>query len=852
MVDFKKLTRRKKISGVTDPIEIFEDLDKESGKEYLRPSQESVLRAWHSHFRGRRDTIIKLHTGQGKTLIGLLMLQSSLNENQGPAVYICPNNYLVQQTVEEARSFGIRTVQFDPEVPGKIPQLFLNSARILVTTCSKLFNGKSVFGGPGTGREPIKLGAIVIDDAHKCLDIIREAFSVRVGRKNEDETPNPVYKDLWRLFEDSLRRQAPGTCADIASGEDRVMAVPFWTWHDKQREVLKILEKHKAREELLFVWDMIKDNISQSVCVFSGRSVETSPRLLPLDLISSFSEAPRRILLSATLTEDAFLVRDLGISPESVSAPLSQGDVRYSGERLIILPTLVSPRLERERIAPWVSSIAKKHGTFGTVTITPSFSQGDLWNKYGANVADVKTLYKSIDHLRKRIDEGNAREVLVLVNEYDGVDLPDNMCRILCLDSLPAYKSLMERYLQDLRPTSTGMRRQMAQRVEQGMGRGIRGSSDWCIVLITGNNLTDFLSEDSKRRYLSKEAQQQVRIGEELAKEMQGEGTGLAVIEKLVNQCLERDADWKEYYKEKMSEVEPEKYGGHDLEISLIEREAETLFRQGHYEKAVLSLEKLISKSDQADRGWYLQLKAVYKYPLNAARSMEIQLKAHSENLRVFHPEPGITYTKLRFTGASQANEILQLVKKHDTANALVVDVMKTLDKLSFNSPADSFEEGLDELGKALGFTTQRPELEGSGGPDNLWRVNDKMYWVIECKNEVLGKREEISKGEIGQVNNDIGWFEKHYTGCQAAYVFVHPAEKLAKDAYPNKPCWTINEASLDELKENVKKLYLGLGETLPNTMSEDLVKKRLLENQLLSDELAKRYLRGPARQSKA
>lgn len=780
------------------------------------------------------------------------MLQSSLNEGQGPAVYLCPNSYLVEQTVEEADSFGIRTVQFDPEVPGKIPQLFLNSARILVTTCSKLFNGKSVFGGPGTGREPIKLGAIVVDDAHKCLDIIREAFSIRIERKNRDATPNPVYKELWRLFEESLQRQAAGTCVDVASGEDRVMAVPFWTWHDKQREVLKVLEKHKTREELLFVWDMIKNSISQAVCVFSGKAVEISPRLLPLELIPSFSEASRRILLSATLTEDAFLVRDLGISNESVSSPLSQGDVKYSGERLIVLPTLVSPRLERDKIVPWISSLARKNGNFGVVTITPSFPQGDIWSKYGATVADVKSLYSSIDRLRKKIDEGNAREVLVLVNEYDGVDLPDNTCRVLCLDSLPSYKSLIERYMQDVRPTSSGMRRQMAQRVEQGMGRGIRGSSDWCIVLVTGNNLTDFLSEDSKRKFLSKEAQQQVRIGEELAKEMQGEGTGLAVIERLVNQCLERDADWKEYYKEKMSEVELEKFGGHDLEVSMLEREAESLFRLGHYEKAVLLLDKLIGKADQADQGWYLQLKATYTYPLNTARAMEIQLKAHSENLRVFHSETGITYAKLGPTGANQASEISHFVKQHESSNSLVVAVMKTLDKLSFNSPADSFEEGIDELGKVLGFRTQRPELEGSGGPDNFWRVKDKTYWVIECKNRVSGKRDEISKGEVAQLNNDLGWFEQHYAGSRATYVVVHPAEKLAEDAYPNQPCWTLGEDSLEKIRENVKKLYLSLGETLLNAVSEEIVKRKLSENHLLSEELVKLYLHGPARQPKS
>jgi replicative superfamily II helicase len=51
---------------------------------------------------------VKLHTGQGKTLVGLLMLQSRLNAGKGPVVYLCPDHFLIAQTCEQARQFGIR------------------------------------------------------------------------------------------------------------------------------------------------------------------------------------------------------------------------------------------------------------------------------------------------------------------------------------------------------------------------------------------------------------------------------------------------------------------------------------------------------------------------------------------------------------------------------------------------------------------------------------------------------------------------------------------------------------------------------------------------------------------------
>ena len=72
-----------------------------------------------------------MNTGSGKTLVGLLMLQSCLNENLGPALYLCVDKQLVEQVVEMANECGISNVTFET---GSIPVKFLNSESILVTT----------------------------------------------------------------------------------------------------------------------------------------------------------------------------------------------------------------------------------------------------------------------------------------------------------------------------------------------------------------------------------------------------------------------------------------------------------------------------------------------------------------------------------------------------------------------------------------------------------------------------------------------------------------------------------------------------------------------------------------------
>ena len=127
MVDFKKRLAGKKAERPIDPVELYDTLDRTHDKGPLRPAQLIVLQNWNTSHRDDQDVIVKLHTGQGKTLIGLLMLQAQLNNGKGPALYLCPNNFLVDQTIDQAKQFGISTCQADPELPDE----FVNGDKIL-------------------------------------------------------------------------------------------------------------------------------------------------------------------------------------------------------------------------------------------------------------------------------------------------------------------------------------------------------------------------------------------------------------------------------------------------------------------------------------------------------------------------------------------------------------------------------------------------------------------------------------------------------------------------------------------------------------------------------------------------
>jgi replicative superfamily II helicase len=219
MVDFSKHLASGKPEKKLHPIEIYDSLDRKSDKGPLRPTQEAMLSKWYELRLAERDIILKLHTGEGKTLTGLLMLQSKLNLNQGPALYLCPDKYLAEQTQAQADKFGIKwcTIGEDRQLPAD----FRNSKSILITHVQKLFNGKSKFG-LGNRAEPV--GAIVLDDSHACIDTIRNAFTIKLTR----EAHGSLFDQLFSFFEDDLRHQSMARTEEVKAQEWNVlMPVPY-------------------------------------------------------------------------------------------------------------------------------------------------------------------------------------------------------------------------------------------------------------------------------------------------------------------------------------------------------------------------------------------------------------------------------------------------------------------------------------------------------------------------------------------------------------------------------------------------------------------------------------------------
>jgi hypothetical protein len=261
-------------------------------------------------------------------------------------------------------------------------------------------------------------------------------------------------------------------------------------------------------------------------------------------LISRKGWRRQSLLKQSTVTDDSFLVKGLRLSADTINNPLVSKNEKWSGEKMILIPSLMNETLDRSII---VREFARPRAgrDYGVVALVPSFGRSKDWEAYGATVATTKTIYKEIEKLK----DVSCDATLVIANRYDGIDLPDDVCRILIFDSKPFSDNLGERYDTRCRTHSLMTIVRTTRSIEQGLGRSVRGEKDYCAILITNAELVRIVRSPIYRTHFSKQTQTQIEIGLEIAEmvkeETRKQQTPLESLHSVIKQCLARDDGWK-------------------------------------------------------------------------------------------------------------------------------------------------------------------------------------------------------------------------------------------------------------------------------------------------------------------
>ncbi|AIM36991.1 hypothetical protein KO02_10000 [Sphingobacterium sp. ML3W] len=827
----KKLESKSKPSLPIDPIDLYQSLYHKEGYAYLRGIQEEVLKSWHLR-RNDKEVLCKMNTGSGKTLVSLLMLYSKLVEGVGTVVYTCPDKYLLEQAKKQANLYGIPVCEI--ESGNQFPADFLNCKSILLCNFHKIFNAKSIFT-----RDNIEIGAIVIDDAHTCVDIARQNTTLNIS------STHTIFDRLILLFQDELKRQAPGSYRSLLDGDPyaKILKVPYWSWLDRKDEILDILSEFSDDDELKFKWQMICDTLDTYDCYIGPKGIQISPSIVPYESIRSFSEAKFKYILSATFEDQVDLIKDFGIAETSVLNAIIPRNRKDEGQRLILAPKRFDPKIEDSDLRVLVKEFAENE--INVVVLVPSEDKAKVWYKLGAqNLNSDGNISDNIDKLK--YSKGG---LYILVNRYDGVDLHGDMCRLLIMDGYPRFTSYNDLY-KEIR-VDTIQASLKSQIIEQGLGRAVRSGSDYCAVILMGNDLVQFLGNKFNYGYFSPVTRKQIESGLTILDDVEDKTDSLNTIKETISFCLKQDENWREFHKTILDEVQDDELGENkkkDLHIAQIEKEALNEFKLRRYNNSCdIIAVKIINNKDLdlnlKHKAWYYEYAGKMIYQLDKVKANDLQIKSTMAP-HMLTPRNGENYSRLN-KNEGQSSMILNYINQFNKSQDLKIHLHNIIDDLTFSQDvkASKFETALKLTGKLLGFDAHQPENEFGNGPDVLWIMSENHYLILEAKSMAIHK--EITRDNIGQLLQSGEWFKKHYGNTtHHTLVTLQAPDTKGWNVNPSENTRVIDNEALLNLKKDIEQFYNAIISKGIGAINKEEIGRLINAHRLSADNIRNNYLK--------
>lgn len=800
--------------GPTEPIELFESLKivSKDVKELWRP-QADALRDWDKN-RIMKDVLFLLNTGAGKTLIGLLAAQSIVNETRGKVLYVCATNQLVEQTRMKATEYGIDpTTYYNGTWHG---DSFNKCIGPCITNYQALFNGKSIFRNTD-------VEAIIFDDAHTAFSIIQEQYTMSIYKammgapwKNLIELFMPYFQQAHRLnvFSDVIRGIDPYS----------VLFVPtFWIYQHMDKMVSILEQAGVAHEKsTMFPWAYLKDRLALCAVMLDASGVHFCPPVPPIHTLPYFSNRVRRLYLSATMPKGAAFYRAFGRKPDLIIRP---GGRAGDCERMI-LTAQVSCTDEEAR--GWIKQAINDTKT---LIMVPSKKNAKHWY-------DIAELYETNQgHDRFIAFAESDLDKLIIAGRYDGIDLPDDACRVLVVDGFPSGLHPLERFFESYLRIGDITDSLVASRVTQTFGRVSRGMNDYSVVLVMSRKLLKWLSAPNNKKRLPSIISQQLDIGGSLMPFYDKMS-----LSELMSKCLTRQEDWVEIYQEHVSHttsqdvIELNDYVPNGVQL---ERDFIKSFWDTDFASALDPLYQLAKDSTTLDNGakaWYMHWLG-YSLLLNEDSSANRYYTESSKmKVELGRPSEFIQKEQKSKTSLEKSSQAIRVANRLNTKCKGLSVMKQMLDQKELSSAQS--EELTFLVGYWLGFESSRPDKDENKGPDNLWFDKEmNTAFVFELKTDKKDTS-EYNKKDIGQVHQHIKWVEDRYPKAQLNTFLVGPRQKCTAQASPPDELWVISSEEIIRLAY----LILDILDDIRTTKIEEhrvtAINFRFEENGLIMEDL--------------
>jgi hypothetical protein len=743
MIDFSKLGKAKGQSKAATFGELFDQLDRKATHNSLRPVQIEALATLDKHVN-ERDVVLKVSTGSGKTLVGLIYAEYMRRRYPDePVLYLCPTKQLADQVLDSATAIGVEAETFETDSSGARG---LQGKAVLVCTYDKLFNARNIFA-----KRDIQPSTIVLDDVHAGVDRVRQKYTVRI--------PAEIYPRIRDIFRPLCETSDPAIWRGIVKDEpDAKYEVPYWVWIPQSKMVAELLEPLKEKDSLCFEWNNLARYLDYARLCVTGTSAELSLPIAAVEENPAFNAAKHRLFMSASIKDGSPLVRDLALDPAALSRIVQPPSDRGAGERMILPVSLIDPKIPKAAIAQLCGELSKTKNV-NVVVLTSSAKQADTWTKAGA----IRKQGTEVDEEIAVLRSGKRGRYAVFAQRFDGVDLPDDACRVLVIDGTPAGERLCDQIDSERQKNSPGYNSRTVNRFEQALGRAVRSSADYAAILLAGADIASFIGRKDVKDVLEAHTRAQIELGIALAEDLANDqGDTTAAIRSAIHALISRDNGWKEAHRERVAAAGNSMRTGTALTLgeraAVAERDAWQQAKARNHQGAADTIQQIVNDKTlhPYQRAELIVRASGYLYRVDTARAATFYQTAFQANSSLPRPAemPDKKYGRIRAQSANMHEYLQSFV----SANAAVAKLEEIRATLAYSGDADTVENGLQQLGEMLGAMSSRPEKETGRGPDVLW-LFDSVGLCIEAKSE---KETLIRKKDAQQLTLSLTWCEAH------------------------------------------------------------------------------------------
>lgn len=480
----------------------------------LRPAQVHALNEFAEHHTASPDVGIELPTGEGKTLIGLLIADWALDQGMSVA-YLTGNRMLATQVVGQATLLpGLEIRRFEGRhYPGADLDDYHQAHAVGVMNYWVYFNSSPKV-------EPADL--VIFDDAHLAEQALAGLFTASILRSTS------AGRQLYETVCDLVLQRSPNAYPTLKALRDG--AAPFGgppellafnDWSAISTDVDQAIASSaylNEGSEIRYTWPSIKPYLKRCGVLVGPTSIEIRPYLPPTQTVPGYSKSTQRIYLSATLGSSGDLQRRLGTHQVvSIETPRELCTALTGRRTFLINPSPDFALAEAPFSFALRQSEAAHRDRPGRVAWLCS-------SNAEADEIEARLLGRQFSVFRLRGGDETPFEIwrgtkdahLVTAGRYDGLDLPGDTCHLVIIPSVPEASTEFERFVVAYLDDAAYMRHRVGQRLTQALGRANRTAEDSGLYLGLDPGFSATLANSAVRSSMGSEVNAAVRRALEL------------------------------------------------------------------------------------------------------------------------------------------------------------------------------------------------------------------------------------------------------------------------------------------------------------------------------------------------